>query len=156
MPRLSENAAWLTDDSHCRPGGYFEVHDLATRIKSDHIPIPEDSQVDKWCQLMREGIVIMHRKLDLDGERLADLMREVGFTEVVLRPFKIPVGSWPADAQLKTAGQLQQVAMLEGIEALTLAIFTRCLNWSADEVSEEENIHVLAMVCHCYPFLTSF
>lgn len=76
----------------------------------------------------------MDRHLDLDFENLAEMMREVGFTDVVLRPFKIPVGSWPADARLKEAGQLQQVAMVEGIEALTLAIFTRCLQWSVEEV----------------------
>ena len=76
----------------------------------------------------------MDRHLDLDFEKLAEWMREVGFTDVVLRPVKIPIGSWPADPQLKMAGQLQQVAMLEGIEALTLAIFTRCLNWSVEEV----------------------
>ena len=34
----------------------------------------------------------MNRKLDIDFERIANLMREVGFTDVVLRPFKIPVG----------------------------------------------------------------
>lgn len=83
---------------------------------------------------MREGIVMMDRKLNLDFERLGDLMREVGFIDVVVRPFKIPQGGWPADPQLKLAGQLQQVAMLDGVEALTLAIFTRCLNWSTEEV----------------------
>ena len=83
---------------------------------------------------MREGIVKMDRKLDLDFERLGGLMREVGFVDVVVRPFKIPEGGWPADRRLKQAGQLQQVAMLDGVEALTLAIFTRCLNWSGEEV----------------------
>ena len=60
----------LRDDRHCRPGGYFEIHDLCTRIKSGHVPIPEDNQVDKWCALMNGGIVKMDRKLDLDFERL--------------------------------------------------------------------------------------
>ena len=83
---------------------------------------------------MREGIVKMDRHLDLDFERLGGLMREAGFVDVVVRPFKIPVGSWPADPRLKQAGQLQQVAMLDGVESLTLAIFTRCLNWSVEEV----------------------
>lgn len=76
----------------------------------------------------------MDRKLDLDFERLGGLMRDVGFVDVVVRPFKIPEGGWPADPRLKRAGQLQQVAMLDGVEALTLAIYTRCLNWSVEEV----------------------
>jgi hypothetical protein len=83
---------------------------------------------------MREGIVKMQRTLELDFEKLAELMREVGFTYVTLQPFKIPIGRWPADPKLKEAGALQQVAMLEGIEALSLAIFTRCLDWQPGEV----------------------
>ena len=65
---------------------------------------------------------------------LGRLMREVGFVDVVVRQFKIPVGGWPGDPQLKQAGQLQQSAMLDGVESLTLVIFTRCLNWSVEEV----------------------
>lgn len=83
---------------------------------------------------MREGIVKMQRTLELDFEKLAELMREVGFTSVTLRPFKIPIGRWPSHPMLKEAGALQQVAMLEGIEALSLAIFTRCLGWQPEEV----------------------
>ncbi|OCT49752.1 methyltransferase domain-containing protein [Cladophialophora carrionii] len=119
---------------HCRPGGYFELRDLATYLRSDHVPIREDSAVDEWCRLMREGITGMGRRLDLDFEQLGDLMREVGFVEVVVRPFKIPIGRWPSDPKLKEAGLFQLYAMLEGVEALTLAIFTRCLNWEPERV----------------------
>lgn len=119
---------------HCKPGGYFEVHDLYTCISSDHTPIPEDSPLKEWCILMREGIKGMERTLDLDFQNLAQLMQKVGFVDVVLRPFKIPVGRWPAAPRLKEAGALQQLAMLEGIEALSLAIFTRSLGWHLDEV----------------------
>ena len=83
---------------------------------------------------MREGIVKMGRHLDLDFEQLGEMLREVGFVDVVVKHYKVPLGSWPADPRLKQAGQLQQVAMLDGVESLTLAIFTRCLNWSVDEV----------------------
>ena len=76
----------------------------------------------------------MNRTLELNFDQLADLMREVGFVDVVLRPFKIPIGRWPVDPQLKDAGALQLVAMLEGIESLSLAVFTRCLHWEPLEV----------------------
>ena len=76
----------------------------------------------------------MNRTLELNFDQLADLMREVGFVDVVLRLFKIPIGRWPVDPQLKDAGALQLVAMLEGIESLSLAVFTRCLHWEPLEV----------------------
>lgn len=81
---------------------------------------------------MRQGIIGMGRRLDLNFDELGGLMREVGFVDVVVRPFKIPIGRWPADPRLKEAGLYQLYAMLEGIEALTLAIFTRCLGWEPE------------------------
>ncbi|KIW93614.1 uncharacterized protein Z519_06219 [Cladophialophora bantiana CBS 173.52] len=119
---------------HCRPGGYFELHDLATSLRSDHAPISPDSAVDEWCRLMRQGITGMGRRLDLNFEELGDLMREVGFVGVVVRPFKIPIGRWPSDKRMKEAGLFQLSAMLNGVEALTLAVFTRCLGWEAERV----------------------
>jgi SAM-dependent methyltransferase len=119
---------------HCRAGGYFEIHDLYTKVSSDHVPIAEDSAVQEWCVLIREGIKGFNRTLDLDFEQLAQMMRDIGFVDVVHRPFKIPIGRWPSDPVLKEAGGLQQVAMLEGVEALSLAVFTRCLRWQPEEV----------------------
>ncbi|OAL21996.1 hypothetical protein AYO22_07593 [Fonsecaea multimorphosa] len=117
-----------------KPGGYFELRDLATYLRSDHAPISPDNAVDEWCRLMRQGIVGMGRRLDLDFEELGNLMRQVGFVDVVVRPFKIPIGRWPSDPRLKEAGLYQLYAMLEGVEALTLAIFTRCLGWEPERV----------------------
>jgi hypothetical protein len=74
----------LTLYSHCKPGGFFEIHDLCTRIRSDHEPIPADSQVDKWCGLMREGILKMDRHLDLDFESFGEELRSVGFVDVTV------------------------------------------------------------------------
>ncbi|EXJ69618.1 uncharacterized protein A1O5_07654 [Cladophialophora psammophila CBS 110553] len=119
---------------HCRPGGYFELHDLATYLRSDHAPISPESVVDEWCRLMRQGITGMGRRLDLNFEELGDLMRKVGFVDVVVRPFKIPIGRWPSDKRMKEAGLFQLSAMLNGVEALTLAVFTRCLGWEAERV----------------------
>jgi hypothetical protein len=91
-------------------------------------------QSESGVILMGEGVVKMHRASELDFKKPAELMREVGFTSVPFRPFKIPIGWWPVNPILKEAGALQQVAMLEGIEALSLAIFTRRLHWQPEEV----------------------
>lgn len=119
---------------HCAPGGYFELHDLFTSISSDHRPIADGSAVKEWCDLIREGIKGFNRTLELHFDELAEMMREVGFVDVVHRPFKIPIGRWPTDPTMKVAGGLQQVAMLEGVESLSLAVFTRCLRWQPEEV----------------------
>jgi hypothetical protein len=40
---------------------------------------------------------------------------------------------WPKDRKLKDIGRYQQVNMIEGMEAYSLALFTRFLGWSIQE-----------------------
>lgn len=61
-------------------------------------------------------------------------MEDAGFVNVVSREFKIPIGVWPANQKLREAGAFQLMAMLEGIQGLTLAFWTRFLGWSAENV----------------------
>jgi SAM-dependent methyltransferase len=121
---------------HTRPGGYFEIQELTTRICSDHYTIPETSSIKQWCSLMRQGIEIMGRRLDHDFQDVAQMIRDVGFEDVTVIPFKLPIGAWPANPTLKEAGAIQLVAMLEGMESLSLAIFCRCLQWETGAVEE--------------------
>ncbi|KAK5077440.1 hypothetical protein LTR24_009654 [Lithohypha guttulata] len=66
---------------------------------------------------------------------MEELMREVGFVDVTVKLFKVPIGTWPANPTLKQAGSVQLVAMLEGLEGLNLAVFTRCLGWSIEDTN---------------------
>lgn len=68
-----------------------------------------------------------------EGEAVKQMMEEIGYVNVVCQLFKVPIGTWPADKSLKEAGAAQLVAMIEGIQSLSLAIFTRALGWSAEE-----------------------
>lgn len=44
------------------------------------------------------------------------------------------MGQWPADRHLREVGAFQLVAMLEGIQGLTLGPWTRHLGWEPNEV----------------------
>ncbi|GME22855.1 putative tam domain methyltransferase protein [Neofusicoccum parvum] len=57
-----------------------------------------------------------------------------GFVDVREHALKLPVGPWARDQRLKKVGLFERVNMDEGIEALTLMLFTRALGWSVDEV----------------------
>jgi hypothetical protein len=46
---------------------------------------------------------------------------------------QVPVGTWPRDKKLKELGMYQKENMILGVEAFTLAMFTRALNWSFEE-----------------------
>lgn len=121
---------------HCAPDGYFECLEMTTDLRSDHYTIPEDNSIIRWTTLLKQGIQLMGSNLNVDFNRMTELMREVGFVDVTVKPFKVPIGTWPANPILKQAGSVQLVAMLEGMEGLSLAVFTRCLGWSIEDTNQ--------------------
>lgn len=122
--------------NHLAPDGYFELMEVTAFIRSDHFVITPENPLQRWTTLLRQGVEAFGSSLDLDFEKIANLMREVGFVDVVCKPFKVPIGTWPADPVLKRAGSIQLVAMLEGCESLCLAAFTKGLGMSLEDTNQ--------------------
>lgn len=78
----------------------------------------------------------MGRSMSYEGTEISAMMEEAGFIDLKVITFKIPIGTWPADPVLKEAGANQLVGMLDGIESLSLALFTRVLGWQPERVEE--------------------
>lgn len=83
---------------------------------------------------MCQGIKLMDRQLDIDFDEIANMMRAAGFENVTVIAYKQPIGPWPRDRTLKESGITQFVAMMEGLESLSLAVFCRCLEWRKDDL----------------------
>ena len=78
----------------------------------------------------------MGTSMTQEGSAISALMEEAGFVDTKIINFKIPIGTWPAHPVLKDAGAYQLVGMLDGIESLSLALFTRVLGWQPEQVEE--------------------
>ena len=61
-------------------------------------------------------------------------MTQAGFVDVKVIPFKMPIGPWPKDEQLRDAGWFGLVGLMSGIDGLSLKIFPICLGWSPLEL----------------------
>jgi hypothetical protein len=61
-------------------------------------------------------------------------MEEEGFVDVKRHILKLPVGHWPKDPRLKKVGLFEGVNIQEGIDALSLRLFSGALKWSPEEV----------------------
>ena len=83
---------------------------------------------------MRDSIVKMDRTLDPDLDDTVAAMRRIGFVDIVVRPFKLPLGTWENEEHLKKGGLAQLVALDVGLQSISLAVFTRLLGWTAEEV----------------------
>jgi hypothetical protein len=101
---------------------------------ADDNSFPENSDILKWCHLMNEGGLKAGIKLRCNGDDIKDAMERAGFTDVTLLKLKLPIGLWPADPTLKEAGKFAVCAMLQGLQGISLALFTRHLGWQVDEM----------------------
>jgi len=61
-------------------------------------------------------------------------MKAVGFVDVTSETRRLPLGTWPIDPVEKEIGRYNVLNFLEGMESYTLALFTRVLGMSAEQV----------------------
>ncbi|KAI1612920.1 S-adenosyl-L-methionine-dependent methyltransferase [Exophiala viscosa] len=117
-----------------RPGGWIENQELDVQVLSDDNTMPEDSKVQEWVRLWNEGMGVVGMTGRCDPEVLAQQMREAGFINVHVKRYKMPIGPWPKDPALKEAGVYGLVAILDGMQGLSIKIFTNCLGWSVEQL----------------------
>ncbi|KAK3326090.1 S-adenosyl-L-methionine-dependent methyltransferase [Apodospora peruviana] len=113
--------------------GYLEVHDIDFVIKCDDGTLPDDSALVKWHDHMHEAAKTAGFPLDAIGH-VPEMMREAGFVDIVATPVKWPINPWPKTAKYKELGRWAQENFTWGCDSMSLALFTRVLGWSADEV----------------------
>jgi hypothetical protein len=61
-------------------------------------------------------------------------MRDAGFVDVVERHFYWPLNTWPRGKKEKLIGMWAQQNLLDGVEAMSMALLTRGLKWSRAQV----------------------
>ncbi|MBE3044999.1 hypothetical protein IMZ48_21060, partial [Candidatus Bathyarchaeota archaeon] len=62
-------------------------------------------------------------------------MEAAGFVDVVVERAVWPTNTWAKDPKLKELGMWSQAASLNGVEAISLALFTRVLGWTTEETT---------------------
>ncbi|PGH18639.1 hypothetical protein AJ79_00418 [Helicocarpus griseus UAMH5409] len=127
-PRLLRQAY-----DNLEPGGWFELQDFEVWGYCD------DGSIEKATAglLWREKVIEASQKFGKDMKvvhKYADMMKEAGFVDVKDDIYKVPLSPWAKDKKLKEIARYQQLVMIESVEAYTLALFTRVLGWSPEEV----------------------
>ncbi|KAK7715750.1 hypothetical protein SLS57_006755 [Botryosphaeria dothidea] len=127
-PRLIGQCYW-----HAKPGGYVEFQEKHPWIISDDNTLAPDSPLVRWSEhFFSAGDKF--GKPPASPRHLKTWMEAAGFVDVEEHVLKLPIGPWPKEQRLKQVGAFERVNMDEGIEGLTLMLFTRALGWSKDEV----------------------
>lgn len=132
MPGIVSDSR-LTSLRFLQPGGYLECHDVDFNVHCDDGTMPDDCPIVKWHEYMHQAAEKMGFPLDV-VHSFPDLMLEAGYTDITRRVFKWPINTWPKDKRYKEIGWLACENFLWGCESMSLALLTRGLGWTADEV----------------------
>ncbi|KAM0499063.1 hypothetical protein ACHAP8_005767 [Fusarium lateritium] len=115
------------------PGGYLEMQDLTYPIACDDGTLLPDSALVRSGKLSIEASAKAGRAIDLPPQ-YKEFFEKAGFVDVVEKKYKWPINEWPKDKHHKELGKWSYANMNNGLEGLLLALFTRFLGWTADEV----------------------
>ncbi|KAJ6183622.1 hypothetical protein N7519_004923 [Penicillium mononematosum] len=118
------------------PGGWIEQVEMDIRVYSDDGTLKKDSVLAGWGDLFLRCSERAGRSLRTQ-ETMRGQMEKVGFVDAHEELYKIPLGPWAKDKQLKEAGQLQYAhwsTALEGWAMWLLTKFGEPEPWTKEEV----------------------
>ncbi|KAK1529557.1 methyltransferase domain-containing protein [Colletotrichum paranaense] len=115
------------------PGGFIELQDNAFPILCQDGTLKPDDPMARWSTLMMEGTELIGRPITVPA-RFRSMLSEAGFVDVVEHKRVWPTSPWPLNPELKELGVWGQACSLEGIEPGAMALFTRVLGWTREEV----------------------
>jgi trans-aconitate methyltransferase len=116
------------------PGGYTEFMETVVYFRAIDGSL-EGTAVQRWNRLLLEGI----RKTGRDALsvlRYQQHMEEVGFQDITVKKFAVPINPWAKGRNQKILGAMQMTNQLEGVDGATIGVFTRVLGWSREAVDE--------------------
>lgn len=127
-PRLIEQAFKFT-----RPGGWVEFQDFDMEFYTRNGEFKPGCAMDTWTKIVVDGLQKMGVEPE-PGPKLEKWLTKAGFTNVHQEVHPIPVGVWPKSKKMKEIGALDYHQFLEGLEGISMHIFTNTAGWKPEEV----------------------
>ncbi|KAK5660527.1 hypothetical protein OQA88_13076 [Cercophora sp. LCS_1] len=116
-----------------RPGGWLESQEIASLVECDDNTLERNGTLTYWVRLVAEAGLKVGRPRDV-ARSMVQWYRDVGFVDVKIMEFKVPIGSWAKDPALKEMGAYWRENMVEAVESLSLRLFNEGLGWTYEEL----------------------
>ncbi|KAL1981103.1 hypothetical protein VTN96DRAFT_3086 [Rasamsonia emersonii] len=123
--------------THLKPGGYFEIVEVAIWAWSDDGSLKEDSPYIQWLTHLNQAGDKTGRKMNVAPE-LRRWVTDAGFEDVTEKVYVVPLGPWPKDPRLKELGKWETVVAPESVEAYGLRLYTQILGRSPEEARTQQ------------------
>ncbi|AEO59202.1 hypothetical protein MYCTH_2307284 [Thermothelomyces thermophilus ATCC 42464] len=116
------------------PGGWIESQETIIYFQSVDGSI-DGTALQRWNALLLQGIRKMGRSAT-EALRCKYYLAEAGFVNLGEKKFAVPMNNWAKGKDEKAIGAMQMVNNLEGIDGLTMTVFTRALGWTPADVEK--------------------
>ncbi|RPB03580.1 S-adenosyl-L-methionine-dependent methyltransferase [Choiromyces venosus 120613-1] len=127
-PKLFKQAYRVT-----KPGGYLESAEPTLQIFCNDGSLDLESPMAMWSKNMIKSADLFGKPGNI-AHLTKGWMIDAGFVNVEEKILRLPVGPWPKDPLLKEIGRFNMLSGMQGLDGFTLALFTRVLGWSAEDV----------------------
>ncbi|KAJ4186297.1 hypothetical protein NW759_016950 [Fusarium solani] len=114
-------------------GGWIELTDILLELESDDNTVPANSLAKQWGKYMLEAAASFGAPLD-SCKWYKQQLADAGFVDIVKTVYKWPTCAWPKDPTFKEIGLRTYENLGQGVSGLSLALFTRGLVWTPEEV----------------------
>ncbi|WQF90416.1 Putative S-adenosyl-L-methionine-dependent methyltransferase superfamily [Colletotrichum destructivum] len=114
------------------PGGYLELQDHMCPLMCDDGTMSEDFKPLKWGNMLIEASKKTGRTITM-AATFKQMLEDAGFVDIEEKKEFWPFNQWAKDKKYRDLGYWMQESALKGIEAVSLATFTRFLDWSPEE-----------------------
>jgi len=121
-----------TIHSHSNPGAYLEIQDIVCPPRCDDDTF-EGTALQKWGDLMLEATVKLGAPMN-SAVTVKQLMEDTGYEDLVQVVYKWPLNRWPANRKMKEIGAWTHESTVSNLSGMSVALFTRALGWSSDEL----------------------
>ncbi|KAH8802850.1 S-adenosyl-L-methionine-dependent methyltransferase [Xylogone sp. PMI_703] len=114
------------------PGGYLELQDCIVPFRAIDDSL-QGTYTEQWVELMMRGTALLGKDWTRVG-KYKRYLQEAGFEDVVEQRYEWPVGTWVRGKKMKTLGLWYREDLLSGLQAFSMAVFTRGLKMTPEEV----------------------
>ncbi|KAG9242594.1 putative Trans-aconitate 2-methyltransferase [Calycina marina] len=118
---------------HLKPGGWMEGQEAMTTPYCDDGTMPPDWPFFEWTSYCDKAAMEAGRPLRI-ANRMKKWYEQAGFVDVQEKIFKLPLNPWANDPEERSLGKMSEENWLAGLNAFSMAPFTRDLEWTKEEI----------------------